>query len=830
MSVQVPPFEFKPFEYTKLPSSSIRLLSFLKRSDPIEPNSISGVPLIECFLESVDINTNPNYDALSYTWGNPHERPNSIIDDYAITHKWPIAVNGRLAYVNKNLYEGLCHLRQVRITENADEIDRRQKPFSNAEMIRAAEERKLRDNYDIDRRLWRYNKTELIYVAESGKLKDMETCIWLGADLQSKDCFGETALHYAAENGRLEIVKTLLEYGADLTVLDSARRTPLMCCLQRKRGQHQKVAELIRSWKGPGEKLKQFHDWKASGRPSVPATTIFKIGGPFWIDSVCVNQSNIAERNEQVAMMSQTYGAAQSVIAWLGVADHNTKAARDALSIVGQNDTKNLRASFSRYYQQLGRVDEDDKPNGILLSINDVRAVMELLQRCWFRRTWVVQEVALAKEITLYCGPYKFHWLEIFVLLQRDLGSFGEQFYRTMNGKPTNKYDNLSSGWTRRSGVSALVDIRVRTRPDITESKNIRVVPKGRWIKAWRSKLTLPVLLVLTWETMATDPRDCIIALLSVANTQEASTKIIADYSKSTSELFAETGKILIEAKGDNRVQHLSRDYIEDFEPLEILSFIQAPLTPRERPAGMPSWVPMFHWPLTTGRIFWPTLHAAGNTALALYPSNPSILKLDGFIFDTIVEIESQPSEAINYASWLIITSHLDPVYPTGMSRVEALWRSILAETIPSDKFTICKQAFKDLFTPLARRNTSIAQQINVLRESDTANFLPSIDEIKRDSRSLGRGKPDFLRLGIQHGYRNRCLMRTKKGYLVLGPRASMVNDQVSLLSGGRTAYILRPQEIPGQYSFVGEAFVAGIMQGEALLDKEFKFVPIELV
>lgn len=57
-----------------------------------------------------------------------------------------------------------------------------------------------------------------------------------------------------------------------------------------------------------------------------------------------------------------------------------------------------------------------------------------------------------------------------------------------------------------------------------------------------------------------------------------------------------------------------------------------------------------------------------------------------------------------------------------------------------------------------------------------------------------------------------------------------MVNDQVLLLSGGRTPYILCPQEMPEQYSFVGEAFVEGIMQGEALLDKEFNFVPIELV
>lgn len=39
---------------------------------------------------------------------------------------------------------------------------------------------------------------------------------------------------------------------------------------------------------------------------------------PIWIDALCVNQSDIEERNHQVGFMRQVYSKASSVIIWLG--------------------------------------------------------------------------------------------------------------------------------------------------------------------------------------------------------------------------------------------------------------------------------------------------------------------------------------------------------------------------------------------------------------------------------------------------------------------------------------------------------------------------------
>jgi hypothetical protein len=46
-----------------------------------------------------------------------------------------------------------------------------------------------------------------------------------------------------------------------------------------------------------------------------------------WIDSICINQDDIAERSHQVSRMYEIYRLAQSVIVWLRSARENSDAA-----------------------------------------------------------------------------------------------------------------------------------------------------------------------------------------------------------------------------------------------------------------------------------------------------------------------------------------------------------------------------------------------------------------------------------------------------------------------------------------------------------------------
>ena len=47
----------------------------------------------------------------------------------------------------------------------------------------------------------------------------------------------------------------------------------------------------------------------------------------FWIDAICVDQSDIDERTSQVALMAQIYSGTQCNVTWLGPSDDGTEAA-----------------------------------------------------------------------------------------------------------------------------------------------------------------------------------------------------------------------------------------------------------------------------------------------------------------------------------------------------------------------------------------------------------------------------------------------------------------------------------------------------------------------
>lgn len=60
---------------------------------------------------------------------------------------------------------------------------------------------------------------------------------------------------------------------------------------------------------------------------------------PIWIDAVCIDQTNVEERNAQVARMAQVYADATKVYVWLGEGDYTEDNARveTMLDCLGQS-------------------------------------------------------------------------------------------------------------------------------------------------------------------------------------------------------------------------------------------------------------------------------------------------------------------------------------------------------------------------------------------------------------------------------------------------------------------------------------------------------------
>lgn len=87
-----------------------------------------------------------------------------------------------------------------------------------------------------------------------------------------------------------------------------------------------------------------------------------------WIDTLCIDQSNIDERNHQVQQMGSIYKRAEGVISWLG------------------NDEAVIR------FLDLD-ADRDD------------RDTYEFTYLPYWKRAWITQEIALARHVVLMAGP-----------------------------------------------------------------------------------------------------------------------------------------------------------------------------------------------------------------------------------------------------------------------------------------------------------------------------------------------------------------------------------------------------------------------------------------
>ncbi|VUC31535.1 unnamed protein product [Clonostachys rosea] len=143
-----------------------------------------------------------------------------------------------------------------------------------------------------------------------------------------------------------------------------------------------------------------------------------------WVDAVCINQDDVKEREEQVSIMRDIYGSASSVIAWIGENDgSNDERAFDFMDkIIGQIDSQVVLNRFLAADTAPTSAEfslEIHKDNmAWIRSVTSLGLVdspwldfLHLLQRPWFNRIWIIQEVVMANDVTLRCGDRTLDWL-----------------------------------------------------------------------------------------------------------------------------------------------------------------------------------------------------------------------------------------------------------------------------------------------------------------------------------------------------------------------------------------------------------------------------------
>jgi hypothetical protein len=189
-----------------------------------------------------------------------------------------------------------------------------------------------------------------------------------------------------------------------------------------------------------------------------------------WIDALCIDQGNIYERSQKVQLMRFIYNSAAQVLVWLGSANESTNRAMQLTRSMNEN--------------------REPGPFEVLRQMTEMIHVVQIFERPWFSRVWIIQEVAMAKiEPLVGCGHEWIPWSYLY-----------------------NTYDTVTR--------TAVGDFQGQLPPFFHTLRH-RNLPMLHTIREENEEASLDRYLRAISQFQATDPRDKIYSLLGLARERD---------------------------------------------------------------------------------------------------------------------------------------------------------------------------------------------------------------------------------------------------------------------------------------------------------------------
>lgn len=309
-----------------------------------------------------------------------------------------------------------------------------------------------------------------------------------------------------------------------------------------------------------------------------------------WIDAICINQDDVAERNEQVRHMLAIYQAASRVVVWLGLAgDHG------ALAVAAMNF---LHSGENR--RAIMRKDHDPE---CLKQLERVISVLKtFLRRPWFSRCWIRQEVSAARIVTVQCGSYRTTWNA----MKRTVNCMWKLRYKlrcqgvaqaSVDSRQDDAMDSSSQEGDEKTGDQLPLRYLKRhwvlgqsLRADMGDIRSVWFYQTGGLLD----------LLMVSRLFDATDPRDKVYSVVGLA--QAPVTAATASGGAHESEGTADgTMRIDYSATVSQVYQHVAKFLVNRDRTLDILCIVSAHRDDRDDEHSysrdLPSWTPDWRVP-----------------------------------------------------------------------------------------------------------------------------------------------------------------------------------------------------------------------------------------
>ena len=481
-----------------------------------------------------------------------------------------------------------------------------------------------------------------------------------------------------------------------------------------------------------------------------------------WVDAICVNQKDLAERSQQVQLMGSIYGSAARVIAWVGPKTYDSSLALSVLQAIGTSFEVDWNLSTAKSTTE----DEETHSTGKLtptwqgaLSKAQVNAIKSLISRPYFRRLWVQQEMRLAKGDTavIACGLAQLSW-NVFgralLVLRLDLIP-----------KPILEFPYGLPAWhDRLEGVCSLCS------PITNKNFFDHVRDHSR--------------------CSCSDPKDRVFALLSIYERANPVARhrleMHPDYEAPVSQIY----------------QEVTRQDIFTLRRLDVLRDCELR---QDNPHSLPTWVP----DLSRPRLARPTStgNAAGFTAPDFEFCASDVLRVRGIPMCSLKTAQSFQVGVRTQESIIRVLRQMRPsmsltnTYVTGSTYLDAYCDALS-----------CGE-FVDRYVPPLWQQSQREASTHMLK------MIWAAGATERDFANVSNTMTKAQRTGfftnILTYCNHRTLCTTDRGYIALAPPYARPGDQISVLLGCSDAILLRPDG--DRWRVVGECYVPGLDAGEAL-------------
>jgi hypothetical protein len=517
-----------------------------------------------------------------------------------------------------------------------------------------------------------------------------------------------------------------------------------------------------------------------------------------WADALCINQQDLDERQSQVRLMGAVFGEAEEVLCWLGCFNaHDADGARARLAIsllrkFNENPHETLLVAHRQLHFDDDRTEADEE------LLNSWLTIKELFDIEYFHRTWIIQEVGLARRARCFWGSQEV-WLD-----WKEVAEF--------------------CSFMDRNGASIINHLQLKS----WVANHINLV----WAKDSSGKSLFNFVEVLHWARVhhATDARDCVYSLLSHPSAMV------------NGALLSEPNYTITTA---TTYTNLAVNFIEQIKSLRILAFVDHQEEP-EIPE-LPTWVPDWHALNLVAPLRYPTQASTDmtDTVSIINSDRGMILKCRGFLIDTI----SATSERIE-PSELTATTFKNEMQKKTPFLIDSIWHKLAkAPGLHTDLSGFIASLSVILTGGYLGELDATSGQTQGRQQSDFAALILDYERIKPKDHPGGfykslqpeaqaslramasEGSPRQFVQDMTWNAMCRKVFRTAKGHFGLGPRTLKEGDLCVVLLGAIYPMVLRKR---GDYfQLVGPALLYGFMNGEAeklgldghLVEQEFNIL-----